>query len=197
MKILMIDDHGGYAKSLQFYLSFNPKIEKFSYHLNADGLSETLRKEKPDILLLDIQLKGENGLKVGQRVLAEFPDQKIIFHSGHDLLEYHSQAINMGAKAFIDKNSDPEKLFDVMKIVMAGKTVFPKFYTDVEPLTDREKEILQLTADGLKQKEIAETLFLSVRTVANHIQSINEKFHVNSSISAVVRGIELGIVDKF
>ncbi|AJS61082.1 response regulator transcription factor [Paenibacillus sp. IHBB 10380] len=192
MHIMLFDDHELFAKSLE--ISISNSVTKFETYTSPANILNILEKKLPDILLMDIHMGDFNGLDISQMILEKYPSLKIIFLSGYDLVEYHNKAIKMGAKGFISKNISINSLIGKIKLVADGAIIFPKYDSEIEPLTDREKEILQLTSEGLRQQEVADKLFISRRTVNNHIQTINEKFSVNSSIAATVRGIELGIV---
>lgn len=194
MHLILVDDHKLFAKSLE--ISLKERVDKFEVLTSPKGLLQLLSQKMPDVLMLDIHMGDHNGLEVAQQVLQEYPDLKIVFLSGYDLLEYHNRAIEIGAKGFINKNISIHDLIDQVERVIRGGMIFPRSASDSEvvPLTSREKEVLQLMAEGLRQQDVADKLFISRRTVNNHIQMINEKFQVNSTVSAIVKGIELGII---
>lgn len=194
MHIILVDDHKLFAKSLE--ISLKDRVEQFQVLTSPEELSKLLEQKRPDVLILDIHMGDHNGLEVAQEVLRKYPDLKIVFLSGYDLLEYHNRAIEIGAKGFINKNISIHDLIDQVERVVRGGMIFPRSASDSEvvPLTSREKEVLQLMAEGLRQQDVADKLFISRRTVNNHIQMINEKFQVNSTVSAIVKGIELGII---
>lgn len=192
MKVILFDDHELFSKSLE--LALKDKLESFETFPNPNHIHQIINKKKPDLILMDIHMGDFNGLDVANELLQQYPNLKIVFLSGYDLLEYHNEAIKMGARGFINKNISIQELANKINLVLRGATLFPHYDREPNPLTDREKEVLQLLAKGLKQQEIADQLFISRRTVNNHIQSINDKFYVNSSLSAIVRGIQLGIV---
>ncbi len=194
MHIILVDDHKLFAKSLE--ISLKDRVEHFQVLTSPEELSKLLAQKMPDVLMLDIHMGDHNGLEVAQEMLRKYPDLKIVFLSGYDLLEYHNRAIEIGAKGFINKNISIHDLIDQVERVVRGGMIFPRSASDSEvvPLTSREKEVLQLMAEGLRQQDVADRLFISRRTVNNHIQMINEKFQVNSTVSAIVKGIELGII---
>lgn len=192
MKLILFDDHELFARSLEF--AIKKYVTTFEIYTSPENIVEIVKNKQPDLLLLDIHMGSYNGLEIARELLTHYPDLKILFLSGYDLIEYHNEAIKMGSKGFINKNVAIHDFMDKINVVAGGGTIFPKYHCGIEPLTPREKEVLQLAAEGLKQQEIAEKLFISRRTVNNHIQTINEKFYVNSTIAAIVRGIELGIV---
>ena len=192
MKIMLFDDHELFAKSLE--ISLKDQITSFETYISPENIVQIVSEKKPDMLLMDIHMGEFNGLDVSRELLLAFPELKIVFLSGYDLLEYHNEAIKMGAKGFINKNVSLNDLLTKINLVLSGATIFPKYEQECEPLTNREKEVLQLAAKGMKQQEIANQLYISRRTVSNHMQTINEKFYVNSTVAAIVRGIQLGII---
>lgn len=192
MYIILFDDHKLFAKSLE--ISMKGIVSKFEVHTSPEDIVQILKKRTPDILLLDIHMGEYSGLDVATEVLTHYPDLKIVFLSGYDLVEYHNRAIKIGAKGFINKSISVHDLAMQIELVAKGGIIFPKSNQDTVPLTSREKEVLQLMAEGITQQEVANKLFISRRTVNNHIQTINEKFNVNSTVSAIIKGIEMGIV---
>ncbi len=146
---------------------------------------------------MDINLKNitsEDGLELAKRLLYHHPEQKIVILSGYDLPVYRSEAQKIGAKGFINKNTEPEKLIALLSQIAQGKIIFNREILFLEELTYCEKQILQLIANGLKRKEIANTLYISERTLSNHLQHIFEKLDVSSSVEAVTKAIQLGYI---
>lgn len=196
MRILLVDDHTLFSKSLSIALSDFSDIERFSITKEIDSLTLIIKKEQPDIILIDINLGHltENGLMLAKRLLENFPTQKIAILSGYDLPAYRKEAKKIGAKGFINKEVAPEELLHILHNIQAGLTYFPHENIIIEDLTDSEKQILQFLANGVKRKEIATQLFLSERTVSNHLQHIFEKLHVTSAIEAITKAIQLGYI---
>lgn len=143
---------------------------------------------------MDIHLKGENGLDLGKRILQLY-SVKLVFLSGFNLIEYQNIAMKLGAHGFLNKDIAVDELVaNLKKVVYEDKLIFP---TNIEShkITDREKEILQYLAQGVKQTAIATELSISERTVRNHIYAINEKLKTNSVVSTIVKAVELGIIE--
>ena len=129
---------------------------------------------------------------MAKQILHGHPEQKIVILSGYDLPVYRSEAKKIGAKGFINKNTEPEMLIAFLSQIMQGKFIFNGSIPFLEELTDCEKQILQFIANGRKRKEIAGTLYISERTLSNHLQHIFEKLDVSSSVEAVTKAIQLG-----
>ena len=195
INILLVDDHVLFSKSLEIVLSDYPEIKAFKSINDISLLDKFIEEDAPDILLMDINLKNitsEDGLELAKKILHCHPEQKIVILSGYDLPVYRSEAKKIGAKGFINKNTEPEMLIAFLSQIMQGKFIFSGSVPFLEELTDCEKQILQLTANGRKRKEIAGTLYISERTLSNHLQHIFEKLDVSSSVEAVTKAIQLG-----
>ena len=195
MRVLLVDDHALFAQSLAIVLSDFPSIEQFSNIKSVDEIEATIERDKPDILLMDInlgKLSEEDGLLLAQNLLQKYPTQKIVVLSGYDLPVYRKEAEKLGAKGFINKDIEPEELLHILEAINNGSTYFEKDGTYIEELT--EKQVLRMLASGIKRKEIAEQLFMSERTVSNHLQHIFEKLAVSSAVEAVTKAIQLGYI---
>ena len=195
MKVLLIDDHTLFSKSLAIVLSDFPDIEEFSSTNDVDHIAEIVEKSQPDILLVDINLGHsvqEDGLFLTKRLLGRFPKQKIVILSGYDLPAYRREAQKIGAKGFVNKEVEPEELFQILCSIQSGMTHFLSENVMLEDLTVSEKQVLRMIADGHRRKEVAMQLHLSERTVSNHLQHIFEKLQVGSSVEAVTKAIQLG-----
>ena len=195
INILLVDDHALFSKSLEIALSDYPEIKTFKSIHDISLLDKFIEEDAPDILLMDINLKNissEDGLELAKQILSNYPEQKIVILSGYDLPVYRNEAKKIGVKGFINKNTEPEMLIAFLSQIMQGKFIFNGSIPFLEELTDCEKQILQLIADGRKRKEIAGTLYISERTLSNHLQHIFEKLDVSSSVEAVTKAIQLG-----
>ena len=195
MKVLLIDDHTLFSKSLAIVLSDFPDIEEFSSTNDVEHIAEIVEKSQPDILLVDINLGHsvqEDGLFLTRRLLGRFPKQKIVILSGYDLPAYRREAQKIGAKGFVNKEVEPEELFQILCSIQSGMTHFLSENVMLEDLTVSEKQVLRMIADGHRRKEVAMQLHLSERTVSNHLQHIFEKLQVASSVEAVTKAIQLG-----
>ena len=195
MKVLLIDDHKLFSKSLAIVLSDFPDIEEFSSTNDVEHIAEIVEKSQPDILLVDINLGHsvqEDGLFLTKRLLGRFPEQKIVILSGYDLPAYRREAQKIGAKGFVNKEVEPEELFQILCSIQSGMTHFLSENVMLEDLTVSEKQVLRMIAGGHRRKEVAMQLHLSERTVSNHLQHIFEKLQVASSVEAVTKAIQLG-----
>ncbi len=192
MKVLVVDDDRVVGISLKTILEAEPDITVPA--LGRDGSEAiTLYKEHhPDILLMDIRMEGMNGLDAASAILAEEPTAKILFLTTFSDDEYIVRALRLGAKGYLLKQ-DFESIVPALHAVYGGPNVFgsevvkkiPNILStpkepDVSelPLNEKEIEIMKLVAEGLNNKEIAQTLFLSEGTVRNYLSSTLEKLEL-------------------
>ncbi|MEG0379362.1 MAG: response regulator transcription factor, partial [Eubacterium sp.] len=195
MKILLVDDHALFSKSLSIALSDFKEIERFDSTKDITNLEKIMAEKQPDILLVDINLGSltdGDGLLLARHLLENFPEQKIVILSGYDLPAYRKEAKRMGARGFISKDIEPEAFLNILIAVEKGAVYFPREDAFVEDLTESERHVLELVAKGGKRKEIAAALFISERTLSNHLQHIFEKLEVSSTLEAVTKAMQLG-----
>lgn len=200
MRVLLVDDHALFAQSLAIVLSDYPSIKEFSNIKSIDEIEKAVEKKKPDIILMDINLgkfSDEDGLVLAQNLLRNHPNQKIVILSGYDLPVYRKAAKKLGVKGFINKDIETDELLHILEAINNGSTYFEKEEIYIEELTETEKQVLRMLTSGIKRKEIAAQLFMSERTVSNHLQHIFEKLGVSSAVEAVTKAIQQGYISPF
>lgn len=197
MKVLLVDDHALFAKSLEIALSDFGEIDQFFSIENVAEISKIITLHMPDIILMDINLSNidaKDGIILSKKILEKYPHQKIVMLSGYDLPVYRNEAKKIGAKGFINKNTEPKTLVEILTAISKGATYFKTETEYFEELTDAEKQVLGLLANGKKRKEIAAELFVSERTVSNHLQRIFDKLQVSSAVEAMTKAIQMGYI---
>ncbi|MEK4750120.1 response regulator transcription factor [Niallia sp. FSL W8-0177] len=197
INILLIDDHVLFAKSLKIAFEDYDQINQFSIIQDVDHIMSVIENLMPDIILMDINLgniSNEDGLELAKYIISNGYKTNIVMLTGYDLPVYRHEAKKIGVNGFINKNIMPNKLLEILIDIQNGTYYFPESPDFVEELTDSEKQILQLLANGYKRKEIASIVFASERTVSNHIQHIFDKLNVSSSLEAVTKGIRFGYI---
>ncbi|MFZ2460821.1 MAG: response regulator transcription factor [Streptococcus infantarius] len=197
MKVLLIDDHTLFSQSLSFALKqFRSDLEIVVINRESD-----LRKIDDfsiyDVVLLDIHLEksfSTDGFEIVEYLLNLSSIIKIIMLTGFDLPVYEYKAEQLGIEGFVNKNIEAETLLEVIYSVISGHNYYSKEVEFHDELTDREKEILVFLGEGNKRKEIASKLFISDRTLTNHIQNILEKLEVDSTIRAIIKARKMGYI---
>lgn len=194
-----MDDHTLFAKSLSIALDGYQEIGLFCSTQDIQGLEEIICSKQIDIVLMDINLghlSDTDGLEIAADLLRTNPLVKIIILTGYDLPVYRHEAKKIGISGFLCKNIGPDELVSSFVRVFCGGTCFPAESKEmiIEDLTNMEKKILQLISSGQKRKSVAEELFMSERTLSNHLQHIFGKLGVSSVVEAVTKAIQLGYI---
>ncbi|MDE7310898.1 MAG: response regulator transcription factor [Eubacterium sp.] len=197
INILLVDDHTLFAKSLSVALEEYAEIEHFYATQDMQGIEKIVCDKNIDIILMDIHLSNlsdTDGLEIASNLLKANPMLKIIILTGYDLPVYRHEAKKIGISGFLNKNISPDGLLSSLLRVSSGNTCFPSESSGIiiEDLTSMEKKILQLISSGKKRKYIADKLYISERTLSNHLQHIYEKLDVSSAVEAVTKAIQLG-----
>lgn len=200
MKIIIVDDDPFVCMSLQTILSVQDDIEVLATGASGDDAIRLCRDCAPDILLMDIQMQPLSGLAAGEQILQEDPSARILFLTTFSDSEYIAQALHMGARGYLIKQ-DIEGIAPALRAVMSGQSVFggqivqrlqsmapeaPQFSPEALGLSEREAEILQLVADGLSNREIAQQLYLSEGTVRNYISTLLDKLQLRDRTQLAV-----------
>ncbi len=199
INILLVDDHKLFAKSLSVALDEYSEIEHFYVTQDIQNLAKIIYKKNIDIVLMDINLgslSDTDGLELASDLLKSNHAIKIIMLTGYDLPVYRHEAKKIGISGFLNKNISPDDLIASLIHVSHGNTCFPSEPSEImiENLTSMEKKILQLISTGKKRKIIAEELYISERTLSNHLQHIFEKLAVSSTVEAITKAIQLGYI---
>ena len=199
INILLVDDHMLFAKSLSVALEEYNEIEHFYSTQDIHGIEKMVGNNNIDIVLMDINLgslSDKDGLEVASDLLKSSPMLKIIVLTGYDLPVYRHEAKKIGISGFLNKNISPDDLISSLIRVSHGNSFFPFENEEIiiEDLTSMEKKILQLISNGKKRKCAADELYMSERTLSNHLQHIFEKLDVTSAVEAVTKAIQLGYI---
>ncbi len=189
MNIVIIDDDKLVAVSLKTILESTGSVKVLAMGSCGEDAIELYSLLKPDVLLMDIRMNGMSGIEAGEKILAGYPDARILYLTTFSDDEYIIKAVLMGAKGYILKQ-DFESICPALETVMNGQTVFgsdvasklPELLTnhssfdfDRYGIVEKEQEIIEQVAKGLSNKEIAALLYLSEGTVRNYISTILEK----------------------
>lgn len=199
INILLVDDHILFAKSLAIAFEEYEEIQNFYTTQEIQSLEETIKGKNIYIVLMDInlgKLTDNDGLNIAGNLIKDLPAIKIIILTGYDLPVYKYEAKKLNISGFLNKNISPDKLFEALMRVHQGYTCFPSDNNApiIEELTTTEKQILSLISHGKKRKEIAKELYISERTLSNHLQHIYEKLSVTSSVEAIAKAIQMGYI---
>jgi len=208
-KIIIADDHQLFRNGVKALLADHADSFKVVAEAGTpDQLRDKLKLHDADLLLLDISLADGNGLNMLEELKDEYKSLKIIMLTMHDEAQYVVQSVKKGADGYLLKDSDENELLQAIKVVSEGKKYFKDRVSELileniatgvkkgkEILSPREKEIVQLVAKGLTTKEIANQLFVSVRTVETHRGKIMKKLKVSNSAEMISTALKHKIID--
>lgn len=190
MKILLLDDHKVFGESLKVLLE--ERGISCTYTSSIKNLYEEVEGDY-DIILLDINLKEE---ETGFDILDRIHDKnkKIVILTSYDLVNYKRLALEKGARDFINKSLDVDDVIERLEKVYKDEKISFDEEKIIEPLTKREEEILLEVLSGLTKKEIADKLYISERTLYNHLANIYAKLGAKNTIEAYKIALELGYI---
>lgn len=211
IKVLLVDDHTLLRQGLRKLLELEPSLEVVGEAGNGQEAIQKTQELNPDVVLLDINMPGMNGVEVTALLKSSHPETKIIILTIHKDDEYVFEAVKAGASGYLLKDVETQELVKAVEAVFRGESIvdpaiasrllkeFSRISkggsdTNHDSLTEREKEILKLLVQGLSNREVAEKLFISEKTVKNHISNIFRKMEVTDRTQAVVKALKLGMV---
>ncbi|ESU34136.1 chemotaxis protein CheY [Bacillus sp. 17376] len=222
-KIVIIDDHQLFREGVKRILDFEPTFEVVAEGDDGSEAISLVDQHRPDVVIMDINMPNVNGVEATEELIEKYPDSKVIILSIHDDENYVTHALKTGATGYLLKEMDADALVEAVKVVADGGSYLhprvthnlvkeyrrlsadeggsDKYISPVEIrrplhlLTRRECEVLQLLADGKSNRGIGEALFISEKTVKNHVSNILQKMNVNDRTQAVVVAIKNGWVE--
>lgn len=206
IKLAITDDQVIILKGLQKILADVPHISIVGVYNNGDELLSGIEKDQPDVLLLDIQMPGKTGIELAGIISKQYPAIKIIALTNVDVLIQVKKTLQQGCLGYLFKDASPEVIVKAIETVYAGEQYLQEelqrqlllsLSSDQKSkqiITRREKEILQLIVDEYTNQEIANKLFLSLRTVENHRNNLLQKLDVKNTAGLVKVALQEGLI---
>jgi DNA-binding NarL/FixJ family response regulator len=221
VRVFVVEDQTRILKNQLRLLEGRAELEIVGTALSGETALEQLAAARPDVLLLDLGLPRMSGIDVTRRVKAEFPHIEVLVFTIFDEEERVLEAVKAGASGYLLKGATADKIVEAIREVSAGGTVIQPnlarcllrhfriapeataqpptapVYAEEEPLrplSDREREILQLIAKGVSNSEAAQLLSLSKATIRTHLEHIYRKLEVTNRVEAVTEGIRKGLI---
>lgn len=212
MRVLLADDHGIVRRGLRTLLQTSPGVSvvgEASDGMEALRLCEQLR---PDVLIVDVGMPALNGIEVATRALHAMPGLRVVILSMHADESYVVRALNAGASAYLLKEATDEDLLPALKAVMEGRRFFSPaisalvageyvrqlqergLHDSYDLLTDREKDVLHLLAEGRSNKEVAALLDLSLSTIETHRGNLMQKLGLHNTADIVLYAVRKRII---
>ncbi len=209
IRVMLADDHILMREGIRQLLEFDGSIEVIGEANDGEECLANLQLLKPQVLLLDINMRGKNGIEVLEEIKNEKINVKVLILTVHTEIEYLIKAVDIGVDGYILKDAESAELKRAINVIMNGeKYIQPKLIPalnnrlisrdvnkdKIASLTSRELEVLIQVAKGLFNKEIATSLNITERTVKNHISSIFKKIDVSDRTQAAVFAIKNDII---
>jgi DNA-binding NarL/FixJ family response regulator len=216
INIFLVDDHQIVRDGIKSLLLNSPEISIAGEALNGSELMEKIELSRPDIILMDISLPDISGIELTRQITKLYHDIKIVILSMYTQEEFITNAIAAGAKGYLPKNTTQQELLNAIIAVNSGKEYYSDAVSkiilenyissvrrsgetetdqDVINLSSREKQILKLYVEGMSNQDIADKLFISIRTVESHKNHIMQKLGVKSTVELVKYAIRHNIAE--
>jgi DNA-binding NarL/FixJ family response regulator len=201
--VFIVDDHYMVIEGIRSLLQNEKNIEWMGHATNAASCLAFLKTQQPDIILMDINLPDKSGIDLCREVKEKYPSVFIIGLSTFNQQSFIQKMMDNGASGYVLKNASQEELTDAIGMVIKGKTYLSfevsqtmrDKSTNNFVLTTREKEVLELIADGMTNNEIAQKLFVSSTTVDTHRKNLLSKFEVKNTASLIRMAVQMQIID--
>ncbi len=210
IRILIADDHALFRDGLQALFDSLEDFKLVGQAANGEQAIEAAADLQPDIVLMDIQMPGINGIEATRRIISTSPHIGVIVVSMLEDDDSVFAAMRAGARGYVLKGAGQEQMLRTIRSVAAGEALFGpgiaerlmNFFTTLEPsadarafpeLTAREYEVLELLASGSNNMEIASRLFISNKTVRNHVSNLFSKLQVADRAQAIIRARDAGL----
>ena len=212
IRVLIAEDHTIVRKGLRSLLDAEPGIEVIAEAKDGQEAVEKTERLRPDVVVTDISMPGLNGLEATRRIKKRFPEVQVVILSMHTNDEYIFQVLGAGASGYVLKQSAVQELVSAIQMVSRGqsylspsvsKRVVEEFVRrgqalaepdSYDSLTNREREVLQLVAEGHKSREIAELLYISEKTVQTHRAHIMQKLGIRGAAELTQYAVRKGVI---
>jgi DNA-binding NarL/FixJ family response regulator len=213
INIILADDHRIFRDGIASLLADTDFAEVVGEASNGQELLSLLTEMKPDIAIVDVTMPGMNGIEVTERIVCQHPEVKVLILSMHNSEEFVMNALKAGAMGYLPKDTSREELLDAIRTIADGNEYFGKGIGDQflkswlrrskseqavaenNLLTQREIEVLKYAAAGLPNKEIADKLFISIRTVDCHKNHIMQKLKLKNTAELVLFAIRNKLIE--
>jgi len=202
-KVFIVDDHYMVIEGIRSLLQNEKNIEWVGHASNAASCLAFLQQQLPEVILMDINLPDKSGIDLCKEVREKYPGVFVIGLSTFNQQSFIQKMMDNGASGYVLKNATQEELMEAIETVAAGKTFLSDEAAqslrknnegEIPVLTRREKEVLELIADGLTNNEIAAKLFISVTTVDTHRKNLLAKFDSRNIASLIKAAMQMQLI---
>jgi DNA-binding NarL/FixJ family response regulator len=212
IRVLVADDQSMVRAGFRMLLSREQDVEVVAEASNGLEAVDKAARFQPDVVLMDIRMPELDGLQATRQILAADPSARVLVLTTFDLDEYVYEALRAGASGFVLKDDPPEQLLEAIRTVAAGDALLSPSVTKrvidqfsrlprheppegLAELTEREREVLALIAEGRSNAEIGQALFISETTVKTHVTHVLQKLGLRDRVQAVVLAYQSGLVE--
>jgi DNA-binding NarL/FixJ family response regulator len=201
IRILAVDDHPLLRKGLAAVVNAEPDMKLVAEASNGEDAIEKFRTHRPDVVLMDLQMPGLNGIEATNRILSEFSDARIIVLTTYQGDVQVLRALQAGARAYLLKGHDRELIETIHAVYEGRKKIPPEIAAELaehatdEALSEREIDVLRLIAAGNSNKQIADHLIVAEATIKSRITNILSKLGASDRAHAVTIALKRGIIE--
>ncbi|MDG1073830.1 MAG: response regulator transcription factor [Methylophilaceae bacterium] len=208
INVMLVDDHAVVRMGFKMLLETSDDIKIIAEAENGEEAIKLYMEHKPNVVVMDITMPGMGGMEAIERILAKESSAKILVLSAHEDSVHPKRVLNAGAMGYVTKRSAAEELIKAIRAVSSGKKYIEASVAQqmaiqqlsgnqnpVDVLSEREFEVFMSLAKGKTTNEIAETLFLSPRTVGTHLYNIKQKLNANNSAEIALIAMRSGLID--
>ena len=220
ISVVIVDDHPFFRQGVCLYFKKNEQIEILEELSDGKEVLEFLKEKhkQVDVVIMDLQMPGMSGGEATREICQLWPDIKVLVLTSYGSWDKVYSLLNSGAAGYLIKDANPEELAAAIKAVQTGGTYFGKqvkeallnkvnmnvtedvtkeeFSDLIEPLTDREVDVLKSIGQGLGNSEIAEKLYISKNTVKTHVSHVFQKLNVNTRTEAAFYAMQKGMIES-
>jgi len=203
ISVLIVDDHEVVREGLRLSLSRAPHIRVVGEAADGEAAVDLALRRKPDVVIMDVRMPGTDGLEATRRLSKELPETKVLIFTAFSERSLLGRGFESGATGYVLKEAPHSTLVRAIEKVAAGDgyvdpALMPQFLSgrdQTDMLTAREREILQLLADGMSNADVAERLFISQETVKSHVRHILTKLEADTRTQAVAIALREAMID--
>lgn len=213
VKVILVDDHQMFRDGVKSILHDEETIEVIGEVGSGEKLYEMLKTVKPDLVITDISMPDISGIDITRHLAGNYPDIKVLILSMHKNVEFITNSLAAGANGYLPKDTSMKELLEAIEVISRGGNYFNRDISDTllssiikksksqsteakaVSITAREREIINLVVEGLTNKEIAERLFISIRTVDSHKNNLMQKLNLKSTVELVKYAIRNNLAE--
>jgi DNA-binding NarL/FixJ family response regulator len=205
VRCLVVDDHAAIREGVKMILARDREISVVGEASSGDAAVEMAERRRPDVILMDVRMRGMDGFEATRQITAAHPNMAVILYTAHGERGLLAEGLDCGARGYVLKDAPPDDIVRAVKRVaeggayvdptLASELVSPKATERIPALSGREREILGLLANGFSNPEIAARLFISPETVRTHVRNAMAKLEADTRTQAVALALRYALID--